>query len=221
MNKNRKSVRFAALLEICLALSISTGSLAEDTSVSSSMADFIATAKNDHWAFQPVSNPSSPAVKNTDDVRSSIDNFVLARLETANLHPSPIADPYILLRRIYYDLTGLPPNYEQVQVFTKDPSPEAIEKVIDTLLASPQYGERWGRYWLDVARYSDTKGFGREADQYLPFPHTYRDYVIRAFNEDLPIDQFIVEQLAADQLELGDDQRPLAAMGFITVGRQF
>jgi cytochrome c553 len=193
-----------------------------DTSMSSFMAEFVAAAKNDHWAFQPVTNPPLPAIKNPDRARTPIDHFILAKLDAANLALSPMADPHSLLRRIYYDLIGLPPTYDQVQAFSKDPSPEAIKKFIDTLLASPQYGERWGRYWLDVARYSDTKGFGREAaERYLPFPHTYRDYVIRAFNEDLPYDQFIVEQLAADQLDLGEDLRPLAAMGFITIGRQF
>jgi hypothetical protein len=195
-----------------------------DTSMIPSMADYVAKAKREHWSFQPLTaeNTSTPDVMDDNDwARSPIDHFILSKLHDAGLSPSEGAEPSHLIRRMYYDLIGLPPTYEEIQAFVADPSPDAIEATIDALLASPHYGERWGRYWLDVARYSDTKGYGREAEQYFSFPHTYRDYVIRAFNEDLPIDDFIVQQLAADQLDLGDDPRPLAALGFITVGRQF
>jgi hypothetical protein len=209
------------LVVITPTTSASDEEVSENSSMSSAMDEFIESAKQEHWSFQPVRNPVPPVVRNQSWARTPIDQFVLSHLEAAELSPSPIAEPRTLLRRIYYDLVGMPPSYDEVQAFAQNPSYQAIEEVIDTLLASPHYGERWGRYWLDVARYSDTKGFGREADQYLPFPHTYRDYVIRAFNADLPIDEFIVQQIAADQLDLGDDLRPLAAMGFITVGRQF
>ncbi|MFP6584451.1 MAG: PSD1 and planctomycete cytochrome C domain-containing protein [Candidatus Hydrogenedentota bacterium] len=186
------------------------------TTIVSSMAEFIEEAKSEHWAFQPLRGSSSP-----ESDRNPIDSFVLSKLDDEGLKPSPQADPQSLIRRIHYDLTGLPPTYDQTIAFVADHSPKTIESVIDELLASPHYGERWGRYWLDVARYSDTKGFGRELDQYFSFPHTYRDYIIRSFNEDLPINEFILQQLAADQLALGDDPRPLAALGFITIGRQF
>jgi hypothetical protein len=183
--------------------------------------EFVDVAKREHWAFQPVATPEFPDVANTDWVRAPIDRFVLAKLERAGLEPSPTADPRSLLRRAYYDLTGMSPSYESVTEFAANPSWKAYEHVVDELLASPRYGERWGRFWLDVARYSDTKGYGRGRDRYFPFPHTYRNYVIDAFNNDLPYDRFILEQLAADHLELGEDPRPLAALGFITLGRQF
>ena len=111
---------------------------------------------------------------------------------------------------------------EEIASFVDDPAPDAFARVVDRLLDSPHYGERWGRYWLDVARYADTKGYVRLAEERrFPYAFTYRDYVVRSFNEDLPFDRFIVEQLAADQLPLGDDKRPLAALGFLTLGRRF
>src|SRR5207253_833716 len=126
-----------------------------------------------------------------------------------------------LIRRATFDLLGLPPSPEEAAAFEADRSPDAFANVIDRLLASPHYGERWGRYWLDVARYADTKGYLFTQERRYPFAYTYRDYVIRAFNEDLPYDRFVLEQLAADRLPLGDDKRPLAAMGFVTVGRKY
>ena len=175
-----------------------------------------------HWAFQPVKDSAVPTVRNQDWVRTPIDAFVLARLEAAGLQPSPPADRRTLIRRATFDLHGLPPMPNEVAAFEADESPNAFEKVVNRLLASPRYGERWGRHWLDVARYSDTKGYVRLKDNpNYPCSWTYRDYVIRAFNEDLPFDQFVMQQLAADQLELGDDPRPLAAMGFLTLGQRF
>src|SRR5438067_1745592 len=133
---------------------------------------------------------------------------------------SPQADRRTLIRRITYDLSGLPPTFEEVEAFIKDKRPDAYARVVDRLLASPHYGERWGRFWLDVARYADTKGYlaGGEERRY-PFSYTYRDYVIRAFNEDKPYDQFVIEQIAADLLP--GDRRNLAALGFLTLGRRF
>lgn len=174
-----------------------------------------------HWAFQPVKAPALPEVKNSRWVRNPVDQFVLAKQEAAGLKPSPQADKRTLLRRASYGLTGLPPTDEELQAFEKDKSPEAFEKIVDRLLASPRYGERWARHWLDVARYADTKGYVFEEERRYPYSYTYRDYVIRAFNEDLPYDRFLVEQIAADHLDLGEDKRPLAAMGFLTLGRRF
>jgi mono/diheme cytochrome c family protein len=175
-----------------------------------------------HWAFQPIRRPEAPRVTNQRWVQTPVDAFVLANLERRGLHPSPAADKRTLLRRVTFDLTGLPPTAAEVEAFIADRSPEAFAKVVERLLASPAYGERWGRHWLDVARYADTKGYlgGNEETRYA-YAYTYRDYVVRAFNEDLPFDRFITEQLAADQLPLGDDNRALAAMGFLTLGRRF
>ncbi len=177
-----------------------------------------------HWAFQPVMNPTLPLVRDASWPATSVDTFVLAKLEANGMAPAPPADPRTLLRRVTFDLIGLPPTPEEVEAFlrTYAAKPQAAyEELVDRLLASPRYGERWGRHWLDVARYADTKGYVFQAERRYPFAYTYRDYVIRAFNEDLPYDRFLLEQLAADQLELGDDKRPLAAMGFLTLGRRF
>ncbi len=174
-----------------------------------------------HWAFAPVANPAPPAVQQAKQVQTPIDAFVLARLEANGLAMAPKAARRTLIRRAYYDLIGLPPSPEQVEAFVNDPAPTAFDRVIEQLLASPHYGERWGRYWLDVARYADTKGYVFQEDRNYPYAYTYRDYVIQSLNEDLPFDQFIRHQLAADQMPLGEDQTPLAAMGFLTLGRRF
>ncbi|MGQ0635952.1 MAG: PSD1 and planctomycete cytochrome C domain-containing protein [Planctomycetaceae bacterium] len=174
-----------------------------------------------HWAFQPVQRPAIPVVKERGWVQTPIDDFILAALESRGMQPSPQADRRTLIRRATYDLIGLPPTPEEVAAFQADESPGAFACVVDRLLASPQYGERWGRHWLDVARYANSKGDTPGLDAILPFAFTYRDYVIRALNSDLPYDRFVLEQMAADQLDLGDDNRPLAAIGFLTVGRRF
>jgi hypothetical protein len=174
-----------------------------------------------HWAFQPIREPKVPVVRNARFVRTPVDNFILARLEAASLPPSPTADKHTLIRRATFDLTGLPPTPGEVEAFVADKSPEAFARVVDRLLASPRYGERWGRHWLDVARYADTKGYVFEEDRHYPYAYTYRDYVIRAFNEDLPYNQFIKEQIAADLLPDTGDKRSLAALGYLTLGRRF
>ncbi|MBX9628562.1 MAG: PSD1 and planctomycete cytochrome C domain-containing protein [Gemmataceae bacterium] len=175
-----------------------------------------------HWAFQPVRPVTVPDVRSPEyPIRNEIDRFVLAKLGGQGVKPAPPADPRTLIRRAYYDLVGLPPAAAEVEAFAADKSPDAWEKLIDRLLASPQYGERWGRYWLDVARYADTKGYVFNEDRSFPYAYTYRDYVVRSFNEDKPFDRFVLEQLAADKLDLGDDKRPLAAMGYLTLGRRF
>ncbi len=175
-----------------------------------------------HWAFQPVKLVAAPEVPNPkQEVRNEIDRFILSKLAVTKLEAAPLADRRTLIRRAYFDLIGLPPSAAEVEAFEKDTSPKAWEAVIDRLLASPQYGQRWGRYWLDLARYADTKGYVFNEDRNFPFAYTYRDYVIRSLNTDKPYDQFVTEQLAADRLPLGDDKRPLAALGFLTLGRRF
>jgi hypothetical protein len=168
-----------------------------------------------------VRKPHLPAAKNPNWVKTPIDAFVLAGLDAKGLTPAPAADRRTLIRRVTLDLHGLPPTLEEVAAFENDRSPDAYARVIDRLLASPRYGERWGRHWLDVARYADSKGYVFTDERRYPFAYTYRDYVIRAFNEDLPYDQFVLHQLAADQLPLGEDKRPLAALGYLTLGRRF
>jgi hypothetical protein len=180
-----------------------------------------ASLEETHWAFQPIRDPPVPDVEDAAWCSSPIDRFILAELEEKGLSPAPPADPRSLIRRVTFGLTGLPPAPEEVESFVSDPSADALAKVVDRLLASPRHGERWGRHWLDVARYADTKGYVFEEERRFPYSYTYRDYVIRAFNEDLPYDRFVVEQIAADLLPLGEDRAPLAAMGFLTLGRRF
>ena len=184
-------------------------------------ASATASAAEVHWAFQPLRTSAPPSVKNRDWVRSPIDAHVLARLEAAGITPSAPADKHSLIRRATIDLWGIPPTADEIDAFVADTSPDAFARVVDRLLASPRYGERWGRHWLDVARYADTKGYVFTQERRYPYAFTYRDYVINAFNNDLPYDRFVVEQLAADQIYKSDDTRPLAAMGFLTVGRRF
>ena len=174
-----------------------------------------------HWAFQPVSNPRVPDVKQPEWERTTVDRFILAKLDAAELSPSPQADRRTLIRRVTMDLTGLPPTPEQVESFVNDPAADAYEKLVDQLLDSPHYGEQWARHWLDVARYSDTKGYvyGREERFWVHAP-AYRDWVVQALNQDLRYDQFLLLQIAADQAA-PQDRSAQAAMGFLTLGRRF
>ena len=201
----------------------------------------------DHWAFQPVKKPTVPEVKNRAWVKTPIDAFIMAKLEEKGLQPNPAANPEAFLRRVSYDLIGLPPTSEQVDAFEKaiqaaqitdtmalraGKPAGAVEAVyakqIDSLLASPHYGERWARHWLDTARYSDTRGLQVDQgdslfkDYRFAYAWTYRDYVINALNDDKPYDKFIVEQLAADRIPgISPDDPRLAALGFLTVGKRF
>ncbi len=163
-----------------------------------------------YWAFQPLKRPNPPLAANADWNGNAIDALIFDRLGKNKLTPNGPADKSQLIRRAYYDLTGLPPTPREVEAFVKDNSPKAFEKVIDHLLAKPQYGEKWGRHWLDLVRYAETNGYERDG----PKPHVwrYRDYVIRAFNEDKPYDRFIMEQLAGDELE------PFRADAFTATG---
>ncbi|MFP6621201.1 MAG: PSD1 and planctomycete cytochrome C domain-containing protein, partial [Pirellulaceae bacterium] len=173
-----------------------------------------------HWSLQPVQTQPFPLVQQTQWPVTGIAYYILARLEQAGLAPSPPAGRRELIRRVMFDLVGLAPTVAQTSQFLDDPAPDAYQRLLDRVLASPQYGERWGRYWLDVARYSDTLGYNFMKERRFPFSYTYRDYVVRALNSDKPYDQFIMEQLAADLMKL-DDDRNLAAMGFLTVGRRY
>ena len=165
------------------------------------------------WAFQRVRKPAVPPVKDQSFVRDAIDNFVLAKLEEKGLRPARAADKRILLRRATIDLTGLPPTPEEVDAFLADRSPNAFATVVDRLLASPRYGERWGRYWLDVARYSDDKLNSTEEEPY-PNAFRYRDWVIQAFNDDMPYDLFVKAQIAGDLLKSDDPLEYQPGLGF-------
>ncbi|MEX0715029.1 MAG: PSD1 and planctomycete cytochrome C domain-containing protein [Planctomycetaceae bacterium] len=164
--------------------------------------------RSDHWAYQPIRRPPLPAVKNADWPRNDIDRFVLARLEAERIAPSPAADRHTLIKRLHYDLLGLPPTPAEVDAFVNDPAPDAYETLVDRLLASPHFGERWGRHWLDKARYADSDGY--EKDNPRPTAWRYRDWVIEAINDDMPFDRFTVEQLAGDLLPDARAQEKLA-----------
>jgi len=165
---------------------------------------------NRHWAFQPIRQPSMPPVSNAAWSRNAIDRFVLAKLEKAGIEPSPEAPRETLIRRLYLDLIGLPPPWERVAAFIADRRPNAYELLVDELLASPRYGERWGRHWLDLARYADSTGYESDKPREI---WAYRDWVIKALNADMPFDQFVTEQLAGDLLASATvDQR--IATGF-------
>jgi hypothetical protein len=176
-----------------------------------------------HWAFRKIEKPQVPVVSDAAWQANAIDAFIADKLAKAGIAPSPMADRQTLIRRLSFDLTGLPPTAEEIQAFVSDPASDdaATEKVVDRLLASPHFGERIGRHWLDLARYSDTKGYVFQEDRRYPFAYTYRDYVIRSFNGDLPYDRFVTDQLAADKMPAGEDNSHLAAMGYLTVGRRF
>ncbi len=176
-----------------------------------------------HWAFQPVKKPEIPVPQRPVKtwIKNPIDAFIFAKMEEKGVLPSLPADKWTLIRRAYFDLIGIPPTPEEAAAFMADEAPDAFSKVVDRLLASPHYGERWGRYWLDVARYADTTGANNRRGgngRYL-WAYTYRDYVIHAVNEDKPYDRFLIEQIAADRLP-GDNQKALPALGFFSLGRR-
>ena len=175
---------------------------------------------SDHWSLQPVKEPSLPHLPATYNTRNSIDFFILKKLETSKLRPAPEASREVLIRRVSFTLTGLPPTFAETQNFIKDSRPDSYERLVDRLLESPRYGEHWARYWLDVARYADTKGYVFQEDRNYPYAYTYRDWVIQAFNTDLAYDDFVRSQLAADLLP-NLPKQDLAALGFLTVGNRF
>jgi hypothetical protein len=167
------------------------------------------------WSFLPLKRRDAPAVKNEGWCKTPVDRFILARLEEKGLSPNPQADKRKLIRRAYFDLIGLPPSPEEVEAFVKDESPDAYEKVLDRLLASPHHGERWARHWLDVARFAESHGYEQDYDR--PNAYHYRDFVIKALNQDLPYNTFVQWQLAGDEIE---PENPLALMatGFLAAG---
>lgn len=177
-------------------------------------------AAKSHWAFQRIADPAPPSIADESWIQSPIDRFVLARLEAAGMRPQPRADKATLVRRATFDLIGLPPTVEQVDAFLADDSPDAFAKVIDSLLQSPHYGERWGRHWLDLVRYADTNG--ADENHLLPNAWHYRDWVVRMINRDLPLNDFIIEQIAGDLLPVtGDEQVDgdrLTATGMLVIG---
>ena len=174
-----------------------------------------AEKSRDFWSFQPVTRPAVPSVKRADWVRTPIDAFILARLEAKGLVPAPPADKIALIRRVSYDLTGLPPTPSEVDAFVADSSNDAYADLVERLLRSPRYGERWARHWLDCVRFAETNSF--ERDTVKPFAWRFRDYVIRAFNDDKPYDQFVREQLAGDEFdEVTADS--VTATGFYRLG---
>ncbi|WP_169980582.1 DUF1553 domain-containing protein [Tautonia rosea] len=180
---------------------------------------FDLAARASHWSLQPITDPPLPAVDRSAWPRNPIDRFLLARLEAEGLEPAPEAERHTLIRRASFALTGLPPTPEQLLTFLADDQPDAFDRLVDRLLESPQYGERWARHWLDLVRYAETSG--HEFDYDILTAHRYRDYVIRAFNDDVPYDQIIVEHLAGDLLdnprrhpETGTNESILGTMSF-------
>jgi len=182
----------------------------------------ISPEQRSFWSFLPLQPPPPPSVKNAHWAKTAIDKFVLAKLESQGIQPAPAADRRTLIRRASFDLIGLPPTPSEVDAFEKDKSPNAFEKVVDRLLTSPRYGERWGRHWLDVARYAedDMRGLDPKDRGYMPFrgAHVYRDWVIKAFNDDLPYDQFVRMQLAGDLLSGQNPRQVLPATTFLGGG---
>ena len=161
--------------------------------------------KSKFWALQPISRPAIPSVSTPEWVRTPIDAFILHSLEARGLRPAPQAERHALLRRATFDVTGLPPTPEEVESFVHDDTPNAFRRVVDRLLDSPQYGVRWGRHWLDVARYADSNGL----DENVAYGNAwrYRDYVVNSLNRDKPYNQFLTEQLAGDLLPATADTR--------------
>src|SRR5260370_3349155 len=161
-------------------------------------ADTFTKRQREFWSLQKVKEQNPPAVHNTGWVRNPVDQFIRAKLEDKSIAPGPAADKITLLRRASFDLIGLPPTPEEVDAFLADHSPQAFERVVDRLLDSPQYGERWGRHWLDLARFAESEGF--KSDEVRPNAWRYRDYVIQSFNQTNPYDRFVQEQIAGDEL---------------------
>jgi len=175
-------------------------------------------SEKNYWAFQPRKNVTPPAFFEPGDkawVKTPVDAFILASLKKAGLKPAAQADKMTLIRRVTYDLHGLPPTPEEIDAFVRDPSPKAYERLVDRLLASPRYGEQWGRHWLDVVRFAESDGY--EYDTHRPDAYRFRDYVVRSFNEDKPYNQFVKEQLAGDEID-SSNETFLVASGFNRLG---
>jgi len=174
-----------------------------------------ATTQATHWALRALTLPAIPEVKGKDWVRTPVDAFVLHELEARGMTPSAEADRRTLIRRVTFDLTGLPPTPEEMAAFVADPSKDAYEKVVDRLLASPRYGERWARHWMDAVHYAESHG--HDEDKFRPHEWPYRDYLIRSFNDDKPYARFVEEQLAGDVI-YPDEPQGVVATAFVAVG---
>ena len=185
------------------------------------VAAAIEARAKDHWAYQPPHRPEWNENDGDDWARTDTDKLIHRRLIEHGIEPSPPANAYTLLRRLYFDLIGLPPTFEQVEAFLADGSETTYESVVDELLASPQFGEKWARHWLDLCRYGDTKGYVFTEDRDFPHAYKFRDWVINALNDDMPYDQFLTYQLAADQLPEAEGRPHWAAHGYMTLGRRF
>lgn len=182
--------------------------------------DFEKTIAN-HWAYQPVQEQTLPSTSEAEKYPSPIDKFLIAKLQEKGLSFSERTSKQKLIRRLSFDLRGLPPTYQEVQDFVQNTSETTYSELIDRYLADPAYGQRWGRYWLDIARYADTKGYVFTSNRLYPYSYTYRDYVVVSFNSDKPYDTFVMEQLAADHLGYAENDPRLAALGFLTIGPRF
>ncbi len=182
----------------------------------------ITKASTDHWAFAPITKPAIPKIINESLASNEIDFFIESKLEKNNVTLSKQADKRTLIRRLSYVLTGLPPTPQEVESFQNDKAPDSYNKLVDHLLESSHFGERWARHWLDLARYADNRGYvGVGVDRTYPYAYTYRDWVIKSFNKDLPYNKFLTYQIAADNPKSGAARADLAALGFFTVGRRF
>src|SRR5688572_26865406 len=197
-------------LKACLCLMLATVALR--AAVVSTVEDKYSKAERNHWSLRPRSTPEIPnfgTAAHREWAKSPVDAFILARLHSQGLTPAPPADRATLARRVYLDVTGLPPTPEQVSAFVNDRAPRAWSRLIDKLLATPEYAERWAQHWLDVVRFAESDGF--EYDTHRSNAWEYRDYVIRSFQEDKPYDQFIREQLAGDEIDPGSHEMLVAA----------
>jgi len=193
--QHRPRVAVALLAVAMLAYTLAASAAAADK------GDVYTPEERSHWSLQPRSQPAIPVFDNAQDagwLSNSIDAFILARLKQAELRPSPTADRRTLIRRLSFNLLGLPPAPEEIKAFESDPAPDAYERLVDRLLAAPHYGEAWAQHWLDVVRYAESEGF--EYDRHRVGAWRFRDYVIDSFNADKPFDQFVLEQIAGDEL---------------------
>lgn len=215
--RNRTNVHISRSIVASLLILFVRAFAQEQTVVRNqdAVASSVTDKERSFWSFQPLKEVAPPPVQNKAWPRTPLDHFVVAKLEERGLTPNPPAHRGDLIRRVYFDLIGLPPSPEEIQTFIEDASTDAYERLVDRLLNSPHCGERWGQHWLDVVRYAETEGF--EYDRNLPDGWRYRDYVIRSFNEDKPYDRFIMEQLAGDELAPDDREMQIAA-GFHRLG---
>lgn len=195
--------------------------LLPNTDMGRAISEEVSNSRN-HWAFSPIKNPLPPEFQQDDWAQTNIDRFILRKIKDTKLTPSKEAPRETLIRRIYFDLLGHPPKYSEIESFIKNPAPNAYINLVDNLLSSPEFGEKWARHWLDIARYADTKGYVFQESREYPYAYSYRDWVINSLNQDLPYNEFIIYQLAADRIiKNNENKKNLAAMGFLTVGRRF